>query len=172
MMYRSRAAYRFSWLAVMALQTVPLARAACYSSPAAALGSTHHESFASTASDGSGYRITGFQLDPVLGQRWALIASCSHPEWPVVALPIHRDAAQSHIESAAPLAPVIHIGDTVRLWRQDAFLRIETAGIAEENGYPGKTIRVRLLHRSEDEPFSQQQIAGIVRGPADVEMQP
>jgi Chaperone for flagella basal body P-ring formation len=173
MMYCSRAAYCLSWLAVIALQTAPLARAACYSTPAAALGSMHQETFVSTPSDGSGYRITGIQSDPILGQRWALIANCNHPEWPIVALAIRRqpDTAQSHTESS-PLAPVIHIGDTVRLWRQEEFLRIETAGIAEENGYPGKTIRVRLLHRSEDEPFSQQQIAGIVRGPADVEMQP
>ena len=139
----------------------------------AALNSIHPEPFVSAASDGGGYRITGIQTDPVLGQRWALIANCNHPEWPTIALPIHRQpqTAEPYAEST-PLAPIIHIGDTARLWRQEAFLRIETAGIAEENGYPGKTIRVRLLHRGEDEPFTQQQIAGIVRGPADVEMQP
>ncbi len=97
----------------------------------------------------------------MLGQRWAVVASCDHPEWPVVALP--AQAAKTREESFHA-ALVVHAGDIVRLWKQEEFLRIETAGVAEENGYPGKTIRVRLLHRSTDDPLVQQQLAGIVRG--------
>jgi hypothetical protein len=35
----------------------------------------------------------------------------------------------------------------------------------------GKSIRVRILRRSADDPATEQRSSGIVRGPSDVEMQ-
>ena len=51
----------------------------------------------------------------------------------------------------AKTAPVVRAGDIVRLWRQESSLRIEVAGVSEESGGLGKTIRVRLLRRNTDD---------------------
>ena len=69
-------------------------------------------------------------------------------------------------------APVVRAGDIVRLWRQESFLRIEVAGMSEESGGLGKTIRVRLLRRNTDDQSIPEQFSGVIRGPSDVEMQP
>jgi flagella basal body P-ring formation protein FlgA len=68
--------------------------------------------------------------------------------------------------------PVVHAGDIVRLWKQEDILRIEVAGVSEESGGLGKTIRVRLLRQNTDSQVIPEQFFGIVRGPSDVEMQP
>jgi hypothetical protein len=44
--------------------------------------------------------------------------------------------------------------------------------VSEESGGLGKTIRVRLLHRGTDDQSIRQKFSGVVRGPANVEMQP
>jgi flagella basal body P-ring formation protein FlgA len=67
---------------------------------------------------------------------------------------------------------VVHAGDIVRLWRQEDLLRIEVAGVSEESGSLGQTIRVRLLRRDAENQTIQEQFSGIVRGQSDVEMQP
>jgi hypothetical protein len=66
----------------------------------------------------------------------------------------------------------VRAGDIVMLWKQENLLRIEVTGISEESGSLGKTIRVRLLRRTTDDQFAQEQFSGIIRGPSDVEMQP
>ena len=68
-------------------------------------------------------------------------------------------------------APIVRAGDVVRLWKQESSLRIELAGVSEESGGLGKTIRVRLLRRNTDEQSVPEQFSGIIRGPLDVEMQ-
>jgi hypothetical protein len=35
----------------------------------------------------------------------------------------------------------------------------------------GKTIRVRLIHKSTDDQTAPKQVSGVVRGPSDVEIQ-
>ncbi|HMH14639.1 MAG TPA: flagella basal body P-ring formation protein FlgA [Edaphobacter sp.] len=106
--------------------------------------------------------------DPVLGQRWAMVASCDHPEQPAFAVQTAgaiagRETARRKDESA----PVVRAGDVVRLWRQEDNLRIEMTGMSEENGGLGKAIRVRLVGSDAVE----RQFIGIIRGVADVEMQ-
>ena len=166
-----RLAYRLCLLAALSAPNASPAQTLCYKTLKAAVDSLNTTSVAAPVSDDGGYRVTNIQSDPVLEQRWAIVVSCSHPEWPSVAVPMRRLQTNGNGREAH-LSPVVHAGDVVRLWKQEENLRIETAGVAEENGYPGKPIRVRLLHRSEEVPAIQQQIAGIVRGPADVEMQP
>ncbi len=60
----------------------------------------------------------------------------------------------------------------MRIWRQESFVRIEAEGVAEENGAAGGLIRVRLLKSNTDDPAAREELAGIVRGPANVELQP
>jgi hypothetical protein len=155
------------------------ARAACYSTPTAAVNSMKLSSSLPSLTEG-GYQVTSIQTDPILGQRWAMIASCDHPERPAFSVQTEGPDAAEHSLVSGPqtvlnsthAAPVIHVGDRVRLWRQEAVLRIELAGVAEENGSLGKLIRVRLLRRNTDDQSTQTEFAGIVRGKSDVEMQP
>jgi hypothetical protein len=152
---------------------------ACYSTPRLAVDSTDPNSSLSPATKDGGYRVTKIESDPVLGRRWALIARCSHPDWPVFAVPangagllaVPGEPARSLGEDLRT-SPIVRAGDIIRLWRQEHFLRIEVAGVSEESGGLGKTIRVRLLRRNTDDQSTPAQFLGIVRGPSDVEIQP
>jgi hypothetical protein len=68
--------------------------------------------------------------------------------------------------------PVVRAGEIVQLWRQEPLLRIEVAGIAEQSGAMGERIHVRLLHRNDGNPADEAELTGVVRGHAEVEMQP
>jgi hypothetical protein len=156
------------------------ARAACYSTPTAAVNSIKPGSSLSPSTEGVGYRVTSVESDPISDQRWAMISSCDHPERPAFSLLIEGSDSAAHsllresqiVADSAQVTPVVHVGDTVRLWKQEAVLRIELAAVAEENGSLGKLIRVRLLRRNTDGQSTQIEFAGIVRGRLDVEMQP
>jgi hypothetical protein len=116
---------------------------------------------------GGSYRVSEVLWDPVLGQRWAMVASCEHPEQPAFAVPTKDEFTQrSNARKEDKKAPLIRAGEVVRLWRQEENLRIEMTAISEESGGIGKTIRVRLVGTNAEE----QQFVGIVRGAGDVEM--
>jgi hypothetical protein len=177
----SRGGHAFYWISVLSLSAAAAsasARTACYSTPSAAMDSVKPGSSSSSVSQGGGYRVTGVQSDPVLGGNWVIVASCDHTDWPVLAVQTSGSdsatpspADQMRVMSIGPI-PVVHAGDIVRLWKQEDLLRIEVAGVSEESGGLGKTIRVRLLRRSADNRGNQERFSGIVRGPSDVEMQP
>jgi hypothetical protein len=166
-------------LAAFSMGRLLSAQAACYSTPTAAVHSIRPGSSLSPATDG-GYRVASVQTDPMSGQRWATISSCNHPERPTFSLQAEGSDSAEHsqlresqtVMDSTHLIPVIHVGDTVRLWRQEAVLRIELAGVAEENGSLGKLVRIRLLRRNTDDQSTQAEFTGIVRGKSDVEMQP
>lgn len=169
----------FSLLALLGTFTNLSVQAACFKTPRSAIDSLQANSSISAASNNSGYRVAGVQSDPVLGQRWAMIINCSHPEWPLVALqatgailiatPFERKhSSMNNVKQT----PVIYAGDIVRLWRQEELLRIEVAGVAEENAGVGQRVRVRLLRRNTDDQSIQEQFAGVVRGPSNVEILP
>ena len=165
-----------SLLTLQGIFAVSSSRAACYSTPRIAIAAGFTSSSLSPALKTSGYRVTKIQSDPLLGQRWATIASCAHPEWPELAFPVNEassvGAPQEAKRSLIKAAPEVRAGDIVRLWREDSLLRIELAGVSEDSGGIGKTIRVRLLHRNTDDQFIPQEFSGIVRGSSDVEIQP
>ena len=179
---------RYSWsrcvgiVSLFTLQGISMAsssRAACYSTPRKAIDALVANSSYSPVLKDDGYRVTRIESDQVLGLRWAMIARCGHPEWPLVALPANGASSvaltqemERYVTDGLGKTPVIRAGDIVRLWRQESFLRIEVAGVSEESGCLGKTIRVRLLHRNTDDQFIPEQFLGGIRGPLDVEMQP
>jgi hypothetical protein len=149
--------------------------AVCYTTPRAAVVAS--SSFSPTL-ESSGYRVTRIQSDPVLGQRWAMIVSCAHPEWPAFALPTNgatttktRQVGDHSLTESVKTAPIVRAGEVVRLWRQESLLRIEVVGVSEENGGLGNTIRVRLLRRNTDDQSIPEQFFGVVRGPSNVEIQ-
>jgi hypothetical protein len=118
-------------------------------------------------SQSEGYRVASTRWDPMLNQRWAMIASCSHPERPTFALlvsgpEVARNAAQT------PFL-VVHAGDLIQLWSQEQNLRIEAAGQAIEGGAIGSRVKVRLLHTGFD-LGEEQTMIGIVRGAGSVEI--
>jgi hypothetical protein len=169
-------------ISLFALQGVYMASsslAVCYSTPRMAVDAGAMSPSSSPASIKNGYRVTKIESDPVLGQRWAMIASCGHPEWPAFALATNGavsltfpQEAQRSLADGVRTAPVIRAGDVVRLWKQEKLLRIEVAGVSEESGGLGKTIRVRLLRRNADDQSIPEQFSGVIRGPSDVEIQP
>jgi hypothetical protein len=156
------------------------ALAACYNTPRAAVDALEVNSSVSSTSEKSGYRVTKVQSDPVLGQRWAMIASCGHPEWSAIALPANEvrslkvspKAAERLSSDSAKTALAIHAGDIVRLWKQQTLSRIEVAGVSEESGGVGEIIRVRLLQSATNDQSIPEQFSGVVRGPSNVEIQP
>jgi hypothetical protein len=168
-----------SLLILQGVFVVNSASAVCYATPRAAFDAVVTSSSLSPTLENSGYRVTRIQSDPVLGLRWAMIVSCGHPEWPALALPakgaISTKASQEvdrSLTESVKTAPVIRAGDIVRLWRQESLLRIEVAGVSEESGGLGNTIRVRLLNGNTDNQLIPEQFSGVVRGPSNVEIQP
>jgi hypothetical protein len=153
------------------------ALAVCASTPAKAVAGEVGKSAApSSSGGGAGFRVTFVRWDPVLRQRWAMVASCDHPEWPAVELPalLGRDPSSGRPgngEGFLPVLPVVGAGDVVRLWSRQDDVRIEVAAMAEESGGLGKTVRVRLMPRNTLGPQLEEKLLGVVRGPHDVEMQ-
>jgi hypothetical protein len=179
---------RCSWLRCVcivssfALQGMSMAnssRAACYSTPRTAIDAlVTHSSFSPTL-ENDGYQVARIQSDQVLGRRWAMVARCGHPEWPVFALPANgvgslapHQTKERFVTEGFRTVPVVRAGDVVQLWRRESLLRIEIAGVSEESGGLGKTIRVRLLHRNTDDQVVPKQVSGVIRGPSNVEMKP
>jgi hypothetical protein len=128
---------------------------------------------------GMGYRVLAIRWDPLLQQRWAAVVRCGHPEFPAVAVQFtdHRDEITKSTSSLrngksanATSFPVVRVGDHVSLWSADHNLRIDTSGIAENSGSEGDIVRVRLTHFGLDDQ-SQHIVAGVIRGPREVEMQ-
>lgn len=183
---RDRRYYWFRYVGVAALFTVQemsvvsSALAACYSTPSMAVEAFVTSSPVPSALKKGGYQVTRITLDSVLGRRWATIASCSHSEWPVFALPapgrrsivLSPSETQRSVTDSVGGVPLVRAGEIVRLWRQENLLRIEVAGVSEESGSLGKIIRVRLLRTNKDAQLIPKQYLGVIRGPSDVEMQP
>jgi hypothetical protein len=154
--------------------------AACANTPAAAAAGLKGANTLFALKQDGGFRVQSLRWDPVLRQRWALVVSCAHPEWPATEvlsqisdgdiLPSGK-TAQGKADSLVPLLPAVRAGDEVQLWSQEGDLRIEVAAMAEQNGDLGKTVRVRLMRRETLGPQVQEQFYGVVRGPHDVEMQ-
>jgi Chaperone for flagella basal body P-ring formation len=152
--------------------------ATCYSTPRTAIDAVVTPSSFAPVSKGSGYRVAKIASDPVLEQRWAMITNCGHPEWPAFVLPmtgtgplVTPQERERSLIDGVKATPLVRAGEVVRLWRQEDVLRIEVAGVSEENGGLGKTIRVHLLRRNTDDQAEPAQFFGIVRGPSDVEIQ-
>ena len=152
-------------------------RAACYSTPQEAIDALVATPSSSSVSENNGYRVARIELDKVLARRWAMVARCGHPEWPAMAFPAKGvdwlalpQAAERSLADSVRMAPIVRAGDVVRLWKRESSLRIELAGVSEQSGGLGKTIRVRLLQRNTYEQLVPE-FSGIIRGPLDVEMQ-
>jgi hypothetical protein len=139
----------------------------CISLQEIAADSLYSGSLSPLVARGGSYRVSEIRWDSVLGQRWAMVASCEHPEQPAFAV-LTKDAIAEGRSSRREddSAPVVHAGEVVRLWRQEDNLRIEVTAMSEESGGLGKAIRVRLLGTDS----AERQFVGIVRGVADVEM--
>ena len=165
-------------LSVCSAGVVSFAQTACYSTPFAAVESLRTASSAVPISEGGRYRVMGVRADPFVMQRWAMVVNCDHPEWPILALQTGGSDVAAPLEGNQMLTastrsiPVVHVGDIIRLWKQEDFLRIEVAAVSEESGGLGERIRVRLLPRNREGQWMPEQFFGVVRGPLNVEMQP
>jgi hypothetical protein len=115
------------------------------------------------------YRQQSVISDFTLGREWTVYARCAHPESPRVAImiePATGAPAQGAEEAAlgsAPAAPLVRMGNPVRLWLSSPVARIALSGIALENGAAGATIRVRVMPGG-------KVLNGTVRAPDSVEL--
>lgn len=168
------------WIAVwvVGVLAVTIAQASCARTPAEAAGLAADGATRPAADDG-GFRVESMRWDPVLRQRWALIASCAHPEWPAVEMPVRgpqvavsaaRRTTSFH-EALLPAAPVVRAGDAVQLWIRQGNLRIEAAAIAEQSAEMGQTVRVRLMQRKTLGQQKEEEFSAVVRGAHDVEIE-
>jgi len=141
--------------------------------------------FAESATQGHGYRVQAVRWDPLLQQSWAVIRSCDHQERPSMTmrteLPATKLAVLSTMFPVSSMArgdagvPIVRAGDVVRLWKSESHAHIELMGTAEENGGVGTRVRVRLAAPKDNGGLygqPTQYLAGVVRGPADVELEP
>jgi hypothetical protein len=121
--------------------------------------------------------------DPVLARAWEIFADPAHPERPeiaVPALPAEQVAARAtaaasvvaRVQMAAAAVPVVHVGDRVTLWSTETNLRLQLAAVAEENGAIGERIRLSLPGAGWGGDGAAQTVRGVVRGVAEVEMEP
>lgn len=137
------------------------------------------ENIVISALDGPGYRVTAVQWDALLQQHWAQVVDCRHPEWPAVSVMLEPKGLTNRSNTGprptinswrSSDEPLVHIGDVVRLWRQEEAVRIELQGVAEESGAIGTRIRVRLLRGFGDKNNLVQRLHGVVCGHDDVEL--
>jgi hypothetical protein len=125
-----------------------------------------------------GYRVIASRWDAVLRRGWELRQDCAHPEWPArlvaaatpASIPV---SSASHPAFAVPaIQPLlVHAGDSVRLWEQDAMVRIEMNGVVEQSARAGEQVVVQIIRQTDDGGLTVDRIGGIVRGAGDVEME-
>ena len=146
---------------------------------------------------GAAHCVVVYHRDPILGRRFVTITNADHPDWPAITvaddgkLPIAAEPVVTQEPVQGPAVdeiavadtvrpatqqraaqvelPAVRAGQVVRLWRHEAGLQVDVSGVAEDNGSLGQRIRVRssVVSGSGQPP---QEIAGIVRGAASVEM--
>jgi Chaperone for flagella basal body P-ring formation len=121
--------------------------------------------------------------DPVLGRAWEIFADPAHPERPEVAVPalpgeqVSARAtatanAAARVQMVAAAVPLVHVGDRVTLWSVEPNLRLQLAAVAEENGAVGERIRLSIPGAGWGGDGAAQTVRGVVRGVAEVEMEP
>ena len=123
--------------------------------------------------------VVAVKHDAVRDLRWALVVDCEHPERPARWMPAGKDVAEMKTV-AAVAAPVVAVqsvaslvvkaGDTVRVWSSGGVVRMETTGVAQENGAVGARIRVRMLRQGMESVGEERFVTGVVAGPGSVEM--
>ncbi len=133
-----------------------------------------------------GYRLRGYQWDPILGQRWAVLEGAGHPDWPLLAelapesVPLTGPPSQTvpaagASRAAAPLppklaVPVVRSGDPVTLWSVDSNVRMQLSAVAEGNAGIGERIQLRVTGAGVNGNTGWR-VTGIVRGPGSVEIE-
>jgi hypothetical protein len=134
---------------------------------------------AQAACGADGYRVVGKRWDAVLRKGYEYRQECAHPEWPA-RLVVLGSAAGEKIADKAPAKAVevafaaepllVNAGAPVRLWMQDEMVRIEMNGVVERSARKGDHVTVQVTHQNDETGLTVERIAGIVRGPGEVEM--
>jgi hypothetical protein len=165
---------------------VEAAAGRCAKTPAAALLRVSEEAAGGEAAAGGevaeleamhGFRVETVRWDPFLGHGWAVIQSCEHRERPSFtvrtefATPLVSRRADRVVRAEVVLA-IVRTGDLVRFWRRENNAQIEMIATSEESGVVGTRVRVKLStpRDADGQPGQPLYLAGVVRGPADVEM--
>ncbi|HEV2618910.1 MAG TPA: flagella basal body P-ring formation protein FlgA [Acidobacteriaceae bacterium] len=133
-----------------------------------------------TACGADGYRVTGKRWDAVLGKGYEYRQECGHPERPARLVMLGTGAgarsvdisSAKAIELATAAGPLlVNAGSPVRLWMQDDMVRIEMSGVVERSARKGEHVTVQVTHQNDETGLTVDRVAGIVRGPGEVEME-
>jgi hypothetical protein len=127
-----------------------------------------------------GWVLREVHWDPILRHAWEVFADPAHPERPTIAVLAGgaeqeraRGVAEAHVRAVAAAVPVVRIGDRVVLWSTEQNLRLQLAAVAEQNGAIGDHIRLSIPGAAwEGGSAGSEAVHGVVRGVADVEMEP
>ena len=150
---------------VFSMASVGAAQQVCYHSATEAVAAKGIE-------DGQGFRLESMRADAFSQGGWALVRSCSHPEWPgqMVRVAGAFTRVERGIGAAARAvvvsAPLVNAGMRVRVVRVEESVRMELTGVAQANGREGEQIAVRLLAVGDREQF----VTGLVRRDGSVEI--
>lgn len=160
--------------AVPGAASVEASGGACASTPEAAVRAFE----AGTKLAGAeGYRVASLRRDAVLGMNWAAVERCGHPGWPAIAVPTTVAPVAAEVTGSGGVlasvvvvrrAPLVRVGETVRLWQEDRNVRLQLPAVSEQNGAAGERIR---LHVGQQGGETLRTVFGLVRGPGDVEME-
>ena len=128
--------------------------------------------------EGRGYRVREVRWDPILQQRWAVLQSIVHPEFPLLAeltdsgadLP----ATGGGVVSVAPVFKftelAVRSGDRVVLWSSEQNVRMQMGAISEGNAAVGGRVQLRVTGAGVSGDTGWR-VSGIVRGPGSVKME-
>lgn len=122
-----------------------------------------------------GYRVFARRWDAILKMGWELKQDCAHPQWPsrsVAVGTVSRSGVVRMSEIVPTLQPLlVRAGDRVRLWMQDATVRIQMDGVSEQSARIGERVMIQVTRQAADAGMTVERIAGIVRAAGDVEME-
>jgi hypothetical protein len=100
---------------------------------------------AQQASSGTeGYRVASVRRDALRGRTWAMVASCTAPAAPLMAF----ELPDSITDAINPVR--VHMGEAVKVIRRGDGSQLELAGVAQQSGEVGQSIRVQIPRFSED----------------------
>lgn len=119
--------------------------------------------------ESGGYRVETVKRDLVGRGSWAVVRSCSHPEWPAYMLPAPVDVkAQTPVTKVASVELAVRAGERVFVRSNSTSSRMQMAGIANRSGMVGDLIPVSMaVFGSEG---SERRVQAVIKGKGEVEL--
>lgn len=129
-----------------------------------------------------GFRATETVMDSQTGRVWVRVIACNHPERPATLVPFGVPAVSLTSTSSTQSKPdvpqvkeqrqiVVHSGDSVRLHFASSGAVVQLEGKAEEQGFVGQTISVRLQSLMGDAAQPSRRVKAVITAPGEAVVQ-